>query len=280
MKVLELYPLYERDKVLARYSPTTLKAYALQARLLSEHFNDPDISTLTNNDLKNYLYSLAHLKTESIGHRVRFIRSFFRWAADEGYTDGNISERIREPRIKKRIPKHMTEEDINKLRDACQTFFERALLEVLYCTGCRIGEIRIANKDDIDWNDNRMDVVGKGGFPRTVYFTDDCKEWLIKYLNSRLDNHEALFVTARKPVRHFSVARLRQIIKEIVSRTDIKKSVYPHMLRHSNATTLINNGANIEVIRDLLGHRSLSSTLMYATLSEKGKKGVYNNCFK
>ena len=165
MNIRTLWPNYKRDKSIERYSPHTLKAYGLQARLLCEYLDGIDIAEITADNLKDYLYSQSGLKISSIGHRVRFIRSFFKWAVEQGYIEKNISLTIKEPKTKDRTPKYLTEEEIELLRDACKSNLERVIFEVLYSTGSRIGEIVKLNKKDIDWEENRIKIMGKGGYP-------------------------------------------------------------------------------------------------------------------
>ena len=278
MNISMLWPNYMRDKSIARYSPHTLKSYKLQARLLCEYLGGKNIAEVTIDNLKDYLVSRGDLKVASIGHRVRFIRSFFKWAAEEGHIQNNISVSIKEPKVKDRTPKYLTEEEIEILRNACKSDLERVIFELLYSTGCRIGELTPLNKDDIDWQENRIRIMGKGGYPRTVYFTDTCKEWLLKYIEGRRDKDPALIVTERVPHR-MSIDQVRYILKRIAKRTGTMNVIYPHKLRHSFATHMLNRGASIEVIRQLLGHHDLNSTLLYANLTEVGKKANYNKYF-
>ena len=256
----------------------TIKGYKLQNRLLSDYLGNTDIKDVTINNLKDYIFSLKGVKASTVAHRVRFIKSFFRWANEEGYAGENISKKLKEPKIPKRIPKFLTEQEIDKLREACQSDFESALLEFCFTSGCRLGEIASINVSDINWDDNSINVTGKGNKLRKIYFSDECKTLLDKYIKTRRGNDDALFLTERLPHR-MSLEQLRGRIKAIAKRTGIKGSIYPHKLRHSYATYLLNHGASLEVIRQLLGHENLNSTLIYANLSEEGKKNIYKKIF-
>lgn len=278
MDILSLWSYYERDKTLEGYSSYTLRAYKLQNKLLAGYLNNPDVKSVTTNQLKEYLFSLKGLKPSTIAHRVRFIKSFFKWTTEEGYTEENISKKIKEPRINERTPKFLTEQEIDKLRDACESDFESALLEFCFSSGCRIGEIAKINVKDINWDDNSVNIIGKGNRPRKIYFSDECKERLDKYLKSRRGNDEALFTTERLPHR-MSIEQLRGRIKKIAKKAGINGSIYPHKLRHSYATYMLNHGAPLEAIRQLLGHENINTTLLYAKLSEEGKKNIYKKIF-
>lgn len=128
-----------------------MKAYALQLKMLVTELGDINISEVTLNLLKVYLAKQSdRLKPSSLGHRIRLIRSLFRFAYEETYLSSNPSLKLREPKMDKRIPKFLMEEDVIHLKISCQTLWERALLEFLYSTGCRIGEVEKINIEDLN----------------------------------------------------------------------------------------------------------------------------------
>lgn len=278
MHLSEAWPLYETDKKLLNYSKHTLKAYKLQVRLLSEGLNDTDINQITYEQLKGYLSRQEHLKPSSIGHRIRFIQSLFRWAIDEGYVSKNPAARLKEPKLGTRIPKFLTEDDIETLREACISPLEHALTEFMYTTGCRIGEIATLNRATLDMQNGSVIVHGKGDREREVYFNTKCRIWLKKYMDVRKDKDPALFVTERAPHR-MSIAQIRYIIKRIAARAGIEVNVYPHRLRHSYATHLLNNGAPMEAIQQLMGHQKAETTQIYAQLSGERRRELYKRYF-
>jgi integrase/recombinase XerD len=121
-------------------------------------------------------------------------------------------------------------------------------------------------------------VLGKGDKEREVYFSIKAAIWLRKYFNVRKDTDMALFVTERKPHR-MSIAEIRYVIKRVARRSELDANVYPHKLRHSYATHLLNNGAPMEGIQTLLGHTNLSTTMLYASLSGPRRKEIYRKFF-
>lgn len=196
MNLSELWRMYEADKRIQGFSPKTLKAYSLQHKMLMLELGDLVITEVTLTMLKEYLAKQAdRLKPSSLGHRIRFIRSLFRYAYEETYLTSNPSLKLREPKLDKRIPKFLIEEDVIHLKISCQSLRERALLEFLYCTGCRVGEVEKINIEDLNWENCSAIVNGKGLKQREIYFTTECKVWLKKYLASREDSCKALFVT-------------------------------------------------------------------------------------
>ncbi|MEK3909299.1 tyrosine-type recombinase/integrase [Oceanobacillus sp. FSL K6-0127] len=279
MLLLEATKSYEADKRIEGFSPQTLNAYRLQAKLLVNFLGNTKMNDITTQHLKQYLAESSNeLKPSSLSHRIRFIRSLFRWSHEEGIIDSNPASKIKEPKIGKRIPKFLTEREIEHLRDACFTPMEKALFEFMFSTGCRIGEIVTLDRNSINWGSQSAIVRGKGDKEREVYFNIRFDIWLNKYLNSRNDNDSAIFVTERSPHR-MSIAQMRYIIKRISNRAGINKTIHPHQLRHSYATHLLNNGAPLEVIQSLLGHEKSETTRIYAQLSGRLRQEFYRKYF-
>ncbi|MFB7142786.1 tyrosine-type recombinase/integrase [Gottfriedia sp. NPDC056225] len=270
---------YYNDKLIEGYSSTTLKAYRIQATLLIKHFDDIEIAQITTDALKEYLVFVGEkLKPASLAHRVRFIKSLFRWAHEEGEIQSNPSSKLKEPKAGTRIPKFLTVKEIELLREASNTPREHAIIEFMYSSGCRIGEIVLINKNDINWTNHSVIVRGKGDKEREVYFNIRAEIWLFRYLNERHDEDPALFVTERAP-RRLSIAQTRHIIKQVSLHAEFNKKISPHQLRHSYATHLMDNGAPIEVIQSLLGHEKSETTRIYAKLSGKQRQDQYCKYF-
>ena len=270
---------YEADKKIEGFSAQTLNAYRLQAKLLINHFGNINMNNITTLKLKDYLAeSSNNLKPSSLSHRIRFIRSLFRWSHEEGIIELNPASKIKEPKVGKRIPKFLTEREIEYLRDACITPIEKALFEFMFSTGCRIGEIVSLDRNSINWGNQSAIVLGKGDKEREVYFNVRCDIWLKKYLDTRDDNDPAIFVTERS-LHRMSIAQMRYIIKRISKRAGINKTIHPHQLRHSYATHLLNNGAPLEVIQSLLGHEKSETTRIYAQLSGRLRQEFYRKYF-
>lgn len=280
MLLSEAWNKYQSDKRIEGFSSLTLKTYGFQFSLLKRYLGDGKIENFTNENLKQYLSEASlHLKPSSLGHRIRFVRSFFRWTHEEGYIMKNPAAKLKEPKIGKRIPKFLTKHEIELLREACHTTTEKALFEFLFSTGCRIGEVAKLNYNDINFTMNSVIVHGKGDKEREVYFDVRCAIWLKRYLDERQDNETCLFVTDRRPKRRMSIDTLRYVIKRISSRIESEKSIYPHQLRHSFATQMLDNGAPLEVIQSLLGHEKSETTKVYAELSGKLRHDLYNRYF-
>ncbi|MBB6447981.1 site-specific tyrosine recombinase/integron integrase [Bacillus benzoevorans] len=280
MLLSEAWKKYQQDKKIEGYSPLTLKTYCFQYNLLLRFFGNIDMREITTEKLKEYLIQEGeHLKASSLGNRVRCIKSIFKWTHEEGYIPKNPAAKLKEPKLGKRIPKFLSDLEIEHLREACHTTMEKALFEFFYSTGCRIGEVVKLNRDDIDFRSNSVIVHGKGDKEREVYFNTRCSIWLKRYLDQRDDDESCLFVTERRSKRRMSIDNLRYIIKRISNRAGIKKSIHPHQLRHSYATHMMNNGAPLEVIQSLLGHEKSETTKIYAQLSGKLRQDFYSKYF-
>ncbi|MEK8215347.1 tyrosine-type recombinase/integrase [Paenibacillus sp. FSL L8-0463] len=280
MNFNELWSLYEADKSIQGFSPKTLKAYALQHKMLVMELGNLDVTEVTLTILKEYLAKQAvRLKPNSLGHRIRFVRSLFRYAYEETYLTSNPSLKLREPKLDKRIPKFLIEEDVIHLKISCQSLRERALLEFLYSTGCRVGEVEKINIEDLNWENCSAIINGKGSKQREVYFTTECKVWLKKYLASREDSCKALFVTDTHPTKRMAIPTIRWAIKRLADRGELEVNVYPHRFRHTYACQLLDNGAPLDFIQGMLGHEKASTTQVYAQLRGERRRELYRRYF-
>jgi len=179
----------------------------------------------------------------------------------------------------KRIPKFLIEEDVIHLKISCLSLRERALLEFLYTTGCRVGEVQKINIEDLNWDNCSAIVNGKGSKQREVYFTTECKVWLKKYLVSREDSCKALFVTESYPTRRMAIPTIRRSLKRLAVRGEIEANVYPHRFRHTYACQLLDNGAPLDFIQGMLGHEKASTTQIYAQLRGERRRELYRRFF-
>ena len=173
MRLSDLWLLYEADKRILGFSQNTLKAYSLQMKVLIREIGNLEIEEVTLTLLKDYLAKLSErLRPSSLGHRIRFIRSLFRFAFEENHIAKNPTLKLKEPKMEKRIPKFLIEEDVIHLKITCDSPREHALLEFLYCTGCRVGEVQRLNIEDINWENRSVIVNGKGSKKKRSVFYD------------------------------------------------------------------------------------------------------------
>jgi integrase/recombinase XerD len=175
----------------------------------------------------------------------------------------------------KRMRHALTDEEMELLRQACKTDREKAILELLISSGCRLSEITQLNKDSLDWHERSFFVIGKGNKERQVYFSIKAKILLKKYLNSRKDVNSALFVCSKQPHGRLGNRAVEKEIKNIAARAGFDKSVYPHLFRHTYATEKINSGMPLPILQKLMGHSSADTTLVYAEISQENVQHEY-----
>lgn len=261
-------------KRLEGLSELTLEGYALDLRIFAEHVSKP-VEEITTSDIRAYLARFDHLKMSSVAKKLSVLKSFFGWLADEEIITKDPTRRIKPPKKEQRLPKALTIEELEQIREACNTYRERALVEVLYATGGRLSEIQALNRADIDYQNMSARVIGKGNKEREVYLSYKALYHLRKYLMSRMDDNPALFVTERRPFRRVSNRAIQREIKKIAERSGIQKNVHPHTMRHTFATLTLNNGADLSSVQELLGHTDPATTQVYAYVTPEKKREAY-----
>lgn len=261
-------------KRLEGLSDLTLEGYALDLRIFAEYIQKP-VEEITTGDIRAYLASFEHLKMSSIAKKLSVLKSFFGWLADEEIIQTDPVRRIKPPKKEQRLPKALTIEELEMIREVCITPRERALVEVLYATGGRLSEIQALDMSDINYQTMSARVIGKGNKEREVYLSFKALYHLKKYLMTRLDEEEALFVTERRPYRRVSNRAIQRSIKVIAERSGIKKEIHPHTFRHTFATLTLNNGADLSSVQALLGHSDPATTQVYAQITQEKKREAY-----
>lgn len=260
--------LYLASKKLDGLSKNTLLNYKLQLNRFA-NFIQKDVESITSMDVRMYLAACSKigLKNSSMASIISILKSFFNWLEDEEYISKNPMRKIKTIKTEKYIRKALTFEELEMLRDVCKNIRERALLELFYSTGCRLDEIQKLDKKDIDWNTGSTIVLGKGSKERKVYLNAKAKIYLWKYLNSRKDENEALFASERKPYTRLGRRSIEKIFNNLGMQAGITKKVYPHLLRHTTATHMLNNGSSLSIVQNYLGHTSPVTTQIYAQLN-------------
>lgn len=223
---------------------------------------------VTSNDIRIYLYTYQKergISNRSLDKIRTTISGFYKWMAAEGYIDKNPSISIPAIKYEKKQKVPCTQIDLEYLRRACLTKKQKAILEVLYSTGCRVGELVILKKSDINWSTKAIHLFGKGKKHRTSFINAKAEVALKEYLNSRTDNNEYLFVSDRKPYNQMHVSGVQKIIREVSQRANCHttKNVTPHILRHTMATRMIESNSDITSIQKLLGHENINTTMTY-----------------
>lgn len=184
-------------------------------------------------------------------------------------------EPIKYERIHK---KAMTQIDLEKIRSACDTKRERAIVEMLYSTGCRVSELEHLNISDINFRSKEVFLYGKGNKHRTSYLNSKAEIALKEYLESRDDDSEALIVSERRPYKRLKKPGIELVVKKIMNRIpDATVHVTPHVFRHTTATTAIDRGMGIVDVSKLLGHQRIETTMEYITTNSESVKNNHKN---
>jgi integrase/recombinase XerD len=272
---LETYiNLYLSTMKLEGLSPETLKGYKIHLGKLNESIHK-NIEMINAADIRVHLHDYNHLQNSSMATKINTIKSFFGWLIQEEIIEKDPTKKIKSPKFNKINPKFLNVDELEMVREACKTLRERALCEVLYATGMRLSELAKMNIKDIDLKESSAMVIGKGNKEREVLFSVKTLYHLKRYLDSRSDDCEALFVTERKPHRRLSNRAIQQEVNNISKRSIVTKNISPHTFRHTMASLLLNNGADLSVIQKLLGHSSPNTTQIYSHVTDENKRYQY-----
>ena len=254
-------------------SERTLAYYKTTVEKLLDDVNDP-IRKVTTDDIREYLASYQSINDCSkttIDNIRRNISSFFTWLEEEDYIIKSPMRRIHKIKTTKTVKEVISDEEIEKMRDKCQNLRDLAIIDLLYSTGIRIGELVRLNIDDIDFEERECIVFGKGDKERCVYFDAKTKIHLMSYINSRSDENPALFVTLDSPYDRLRISGVEIRLRHLGRELGINK-VHPHKFRRTMATRAIDKGMPIEQVQRLLGHSQIDTTMHYAIVNQTNVK--------
>ena len=221
------------------------------------------------NDIRVYLYKYQEerkISNRSLNKGRDCLASFYKWMYVEGYIEKDPMIAIKQIKYEKKERKPITQIELEYLRRSCETKKQVAILEVLYSTGCRVGELAILKKSDIDWHEKTVHLFGKGRKHRVSFLNAKAEVALKEYLASRKDDNEYLFVSDRKPYNQMHASGIQKIIREMAERSGsgVQNKVTPHVIRHTTATRMYENNTDIGTIQSVLGHSNINTTMIYA----------------
>lgn len=267
----EVAKTYLVCKKIEGLSDQTLATYMRTLNIFFSELRKP-IEAISANDIRIFLFKYQQERgcsNRSLDKYRSYLSGFFSWATNEGYLDKNPMRTIPTIKYEKKSRQNLTQLELEYLRAGCQTLRERAIIDFLYSTGCRVSEIAIVKKSDIDWNTKSVHLFGKGKKHRTSYINAKSEVTLLSYLEDRDDDCDFLFVSERKPIRGLKKDAIEKIVRNISNRASARtqKHVTPHVLRHTTATMALQSGMPIEDISKLLGHENIDTTMIYAHTS-------------
>jgi integrase/recombinase, phage integrase family len=273
VKDSELLDIFIAAKRVEGCSEKTLKYYRSTLLAMVQYLRIP-IQGIVTEDLRNYLtkYEVDHGSSKvTIDNIRRILSSFFSWLEDEDYIVKSPVRRIHKVRTVSSIKEIYSDEELEKMRDRCESLRDLAIIDMLSSTGMRVGEIVLLNRDDINFAERECVVFGKGAKERVVYFDARTKLHLREYLASRQDNNPALFVTLKFPYKRIQIGGIECRLRKIGERLSISK-VHPHKFRRTLATMAIDKGMPVEQLQLLLGHQRIDTTLQYAMVKQANVK--------
>ena len=257
-------------------SGKTLKYYRTTIEAMTEAINK-GVRHMQTDDLRAYLteYQEKHGSSRvTIDNIRRILSSFFSWLEDEDHILKSPVRRIHKVKTATNIKETYTDEELEKMRDNCEELRDLAIVDMLASTGMRIGEMVLLNKADINFNERECVVFGQGDKERVVDFDARTKIHLQNYIDSRIDENSALFVTLRAPYTRITIGGIESRLRELGKNLEIEK-VHPHKFRRTLATMAIDKGMPIEQLQQLLGHKRIDTTLQYAMVKQSNVKQAH-----
>lgn len=283
----EIVNFLEYLKKNLNFSENTIKGYQLD---LTDFFsylekNKIDYLQIDASTVRSYLKYLdtLDLQNSTISRRISALRSFYNFLLSEKKVTHNIFLSIKNPKIARKLPNYLSYTEMEDLLKHASSMGEdglkfRLLLEMLYATGCRVSEIINIKLADINTSTRQIKVMGKGSKERIVYYGEYADKYLKEYLKANL-NYNSNYLFAKSNKEKLSVVEVEEIFKKIMRNISLKTHVTPHTIRHTFATHLLNNGADIKTVQTLLGHSSLSTTGIYTHVSTDHLKDIYFKTF-
>ncbi|MGE7544175.1 tyrosine-type recombinase/integrase [Sporosarcina newyorkensis] len=259
------------------YSKFTVQSYR---GILQNFFREKEeiYSSIESSKIQKWLTELLTNCTEgTVAFRISVLNSFYQFCIEEGYMEKSPMKKRWYPRLPHAVPKYLEKREVVKVRRLIEedNIRNRALVEFLLTSGCRVGEVHRLDRSDVDMERRTAMVIGKGQKIRQINFSESCAILLERYLESRSDQHPALFVTNHWSPRRLSTKWMGTILNRIGTRAELSSSLHPHRLRHTFATDLLEKGADLSFIGEELGHANLKTTQVYANLPKQKIKLLY-----
>lgn len=278
----EVVGLYLASKALENTSKATLALYRQAITNFFKTVRKP-ITDITPNDIRGYLYQYKHDRN-ICDHTLDTMRgifsAFFGWLVNNDYLVRNPVAKVQKIKYQKVEKAPLAPNTLEAMRWACLNVREKALIDFLFSTGCRVSECIAVEISDINWAEKSVVIRhGKGDKRRTVFFNAESEVSLKKYLDGRKDNDPHLFVKTRAPYTAISKRNVERVVRNIRERMDTKVDCTPHTFRRTFATTSLRAGMPLERLQALMGHSKPETTMIYARLNTDDLKIAHRNVF-
>ena len=268
------------------FSQHTAKAYYADILAYLIWLGDNQCEDVSFSKVREYLHfmQIFNYKKTTVARKIASIRTFYKYLHRERKVESNPAESLISPKRPKSLPKFLTTDEVEQILsniniDTPAGYRNRAILELLWASGMRVSELTGLNKRDVNFETGEVKVYGKGAKERICFLTGRAKIHLKWYLESRVDDNEALFVTSKKPYTRITKNGVEYALKELgkSSGLSVTERVFPHKFRATLATNMLNKGADIADIQRILGHQSCDTTLQcYAKMEKDTIKKAHN----
>ena len=275
-----------------RYPETTITSYSndldnYYSYIILKKIN---YKTINKDEIRSYLKYLDELNysKSTISRILSALRHFYNYLIKEDIIESNIFKTIRNPKKDKKLPNFLQSDELIKIFDSIDITTDlglrnRLIFELLYATGLRVSELHNLKIKDIDFNNNEIKVLGKGNKERITFFGEYAAKYLNDYLNTSRKNllkgKTTDYLLINNNGEHLSIRGIQDIVNKEVEHAALKHHISPHVLRHTFATDLLNNGADLKSVQELLGHESLSTTQIYTHITNERLRSVYLKTF-
>lgn len=256
-------------KFIEGLSKRTLKQYCSEVKRFQKVMN-VNLVDVTTDQIRGYLaYLMANgVSRRTVDNERRYLNAFYNWLFEEGIILFSPAKKVKNIKWQKKVLLPFSEEEVEAMREHADSTRDRALIEVLLSTGCRVSEITTARLRWLDIQAGTLLVVGKGSKERIVYLNAASRHWMKKYLKERVDNNDCLFCSLRAPYDPLGKSAIETAIRELGQRCGIDKA-HPHRFRRTAASWASKRGMPIQQIKEMLGHSDIETTMLYAVTDPK-----------
>ena len=266
-----------------KFSANTVLNYEIDLKEFVDFIVSKDLNEIEIKDIRRYLEYLNEQKyhVSSISRKVSSLKSFFKYLKAEKMIDNNPMALISNPKKEKKLPVFLNYQDLDKLLNTPDLNTgvgqrDALILEMLYSTGIRVSELANLKLKDINFGEHKILILGKGNKERYVYYGTKCQKLLDKYLSDGRTMYPAsAYLFSNKHGNKLNERMIRMIVDECGRKAKLNVHVTPHVLRHTYATHMLNEGADLKSVGDLLGHEKLSTTQIYTHVSNERLRKVY-----
>lgn len=292
MNIKELNDYLEYLKYQKNYSDYTIESYKHDIIEYLEYLNSENLNykDIEYSDIRFYLMYLKDTKKDdntSINRKLSSLRGFYKYLANDKVVSSNVFSLVNGPKRSKKLPRYFEYNELEELFNVPDTRTplgqrDSLILEMLYATGVRVGELVNIKVSDIDLGRRNIIILGKGNKERFVTYGEYCEDILKTYLNNGralLNIKDSDYLFLNNNGGQLTDRGVRFILDKLIQKTSLNKNISPHMIRHSFATHLLNEGCDLLTVQKLLGHESIKATQIYTHVTTDRLKEVYFNSF-